>query len=187
MEIEKNKEKIKLQFDIIKRTDGYISTTNNKAALLLAVNGATATILSNKVGYFVGLFYENCLYMVIFFLLLFLISISIFIFMSVLLSLKSITPNMRDVKEKWDSTDSNVSFVYISSNNDGKDYYKKYLMESEDGLLLDMCEQSFILSCIAKQKFLFFNSAVSWIKRAYACIIVLVIFKFVDYVNGVLL
>lgn len=94
---------------------------------------------------------------------------------------------MRGVKEKWDSTDSNVSFVYISSNNDGKNYYKKYLMESEDGLLLDMCEQSFILSCIAKQKFLFFSSAVSWIKRAYACIIVLVIFKFVDYVNGALL
>lgn len=185
MEIEKNKEKIKLQFDIIKRTDGYISTTNNKAALLLAVNGATATILSNKVGYFAGLFHENCLYMVIFILLLFMISI--FIFMSVLLSLKSIIPNMRGVKEKWDSTDSNVSFVYISSNNDGKNYYKKYLMESEDGLLLDMCEQSFILSCIAKQKFLFFSSAVSWIKRAYACIIVLVIFKFVDYVNGALL
>lgn len=67
MDIEKNKEKIKLQFDIIKRTDGYIATTNNKAALLLAVNGATATIISNKVDAFAGLFQKNGLYTIVFF------------------------------------------------------------------------------------------------------------------------
>ncbi|EAP5002193.1 hypothetical protein K2480_003873 [Salmonella enterica] len=185
MDIEKNKEKIKLQFDIIKRTDGYIATTNNKAALLLAVNGATATIISNKVDAFAGLFQKNGLYTIVFFLLLFMIAV--FIFMSVLRSLGSIMPNMNGRKGKGDSTESNVSFVYISSNNNGKEYYKKYLGESEDGLLLDMCEQSFILAYIAKQKFLCFSSAVSWIKRAYICIILLVIFKFIDYVNGVLL
>ncbi|EDZ8230216.1 hypothetical protein GQT24_002964, partial [Salmonella enterica] len=179
------KEKIKLQFDIIKRTDGYIATTNNKAALLLAVNGATATIISNKVDAFAGLFQKNGLYTIVFFLLLFMIAV--FIFMSVLRSLGSIMPNMNGRKGKGDSTESNVSFVYISSNNNGKEYYKKYLGESEDGLLLDMCEQSFILAYIAKQKFLCFSSAVSWIKRAYICIILLVIFKFIDYVNGVLL
>lgn len=113
--------------------------------------------------------------------------IAVFIFMSVLRSLGSIMPNMNGRKGKGDSTESNVSFVYISSNNNGKEYYKKYLDESEDGLLLDMCEQSFILAYIAKQKFLCFSSAVSWIKRAYICIILLVIFKFIDYVNGVLL
>uniref|UniRef100_UPI001F4253A7 hypothetical protein n=1 Tax=Enterobacter quasiroggenkampii TaxID=2497436 RepID=UPI001F4253A7 len=150
-----------------------------------AVNGATATIISNRVGDFVDLFQKDGLYTVIFFLLLFMIST--FIFMSILRSLESIMPNMSDRKDKGNTTDSNISFVYISSNNDGKEYYNKYLIESEDGLLLDMCEQSFILAHIAKKKFLFFSSAVSWIKRAYACIILLIIFKFIDFTNGALL
>lgn len=183
MDIEENKEKIKLQFDIIKRTDGYIATTNNKAALLLAVNGATATIISNKIGECVGLFKGNGLYSVILFLLLFMISI--FIFMSVLRSLGSIMPNMNG--GKGDSNNSNVSFVYISNYNDGKEYYRKYLAEPEQNLLQDMCEQSFILAYMAKQKFLCFSLAVKWIKRAYVCIALLVIFKYIDYVNGVLL
>lgn len=185
MDIEKYKEKIKLQFDIIKRTDGYIATTNNKAALLLAVNGATATIISNKIGEFTGLFKGDGLYTLILFLLLFMIFV--FIFMSVLRSLESIMPNMSGRKGKGDSTDSNVSFVFISSNDDGKEYYKKYLAESEESLLQDMCEQSFILAYIAKQKFVCFSLAVSWIKRAYMCILLLVIFKYIDYANGVLL
>ncbi|MDF3623097.1 hypothetical protein P3S62_22970, partial [Enterobacter hormaechei] len=62
MDIQENKEKIKLQFDIIKRTDGYISTTNNKAALLLAAGGASLTIFSNKIGSFKGMFLGSNLY-----------------------------------------------------------------------------------------------------------------------------
>lgn len=185
MDIEQNKEKIKLQFDIIKRTDGYIATTNNKAALLLAVNGATATIISNKAGGLIGLFNHSKLYALVFCILFFMVAL--FISLSFFCSLKSIIPNMSFRKGKNDAMESNVSFVYIANLNGGQEYFDKYINESESKLLLDMCHQSFILSYIAKQKFTHFSFAVNWIKRAYVCLLIMVILKFIDYANGVLL
>lgn len=185
MDIEKNKEKIKLQFDIIKRTDSYIATTNNKAALLLAVNGATATIISNKAGGFIGLFGHSKLYSLVMCILFFLIAF--FISLSFFCSLKSIIPNMSVRKGKNDAKDSNVSFVYIANLDGGQKYFDRYSCENEDDLLLDMCQQSFILSYIAKEKFIHFSTAVSWIKRAYVCLTILVALKFINYANGVLL
>jgi len=183
MDIEKNKERIKLQFDVIKRTDGYISTTNNKAALLLAANGALATIFTNKISEFSNLFGKSDAYSLVFFVFIFLISSSILL--SISYSLKSIVPDMRTSTLEDANALSNISFVYISRNSDYKEYYNKFKSVSEDEILIDMCAQSYILSNIAKVKFNHFSSAVGWSKFAFVVIIILVILKFIDYINGV--
>ncbi|QMR74807.1 Pycsar system effector family protein [Enterobacter sp. RHBSTW-00175] len=185
MDIQENKEKIKLQFDIIKRTDGYISTTNNKAALLLAASGASLTIFSNKIGSFKGLFLGSNLYNLFFCVMVFLIGF--FIVLSVVYSLRSIIPKMKSVNKVHEASGSLVSFVFIGNLNDVNEYFSKYNDEDDEGLLRDMCAQSYILAGIAKEKFLLFSDAVRYLKYAYFCMICLCFSKFVDFANGVLL
>lgn len=185
MDIQENKEKIKLQFDIIKRTDGYISTTNNKAALLLAASAATLTVSSNKIESFKGLFLNNSYYNLFFCVMVFLIAL--FVALSVIYSLRSIVPKMKAINKVNEVSDSLVSFVFIESESNHDEYFKKYNDESDEGLLRDMCAQSYILAGIAKEKFLLFSNAVRCLKRAYFCIAFLCLLKFVDFANGVLL
>lgn len=185
MDIQENKEKIKLQFDIIKRTDGYISTTNNKAALLLTASGASLTIFSNKIDNFKNLFLANDLYNLFFCVMIFLTAF--FIVVSVYYSLRSIVPKMKAINKIQEANNSLVSFVFIGGFSDPNEYFRQYNDEDDEGLLRDMCAQSYILSGIAKEKFLLFSNAVKYLKYAYICIICLCITKFVDFANGVLL
>lgn len=185
MDIQENKEKIKLQFDIIKRTDSYIATTNNKAALLLAASAASLTAFSNKIEEFKGLFINNNFYNLFFCIMIFLIAF--FIVFSVIYSLRSIIPKMKAVNKIQEVSDSLVSFVFIGDISDPNEYFRKYNGEGEEGLLRDMCAQSYILSGIAKEKFLLFSNAVRYLKYAYFCMACLCVLKFVDFANGVLL
>jgi len=185
MDIQENKEKIKLQFDIIKRTDGYIATTNNKAALLLAASAASLTVISNKIEGFKGLFQNNSHYNLFFCIMVFLISS--FIALSVIYSLRSIVPKMKAINKSNEVSDSLVSFVFIESESDHNEYFRKYNSEGDEGLLRDMCTQSYILAGIAKEKFLLFSKAVRYLKCAYFCMSFLCLLKFVDFANGVLL
>ncbi|EOC1567177.1 hypothetical protein ACI1AR_002559 [Cronobacter dublinensis] len=185
MDIQENKEKIKLQFDIIKRTDGYISTTNNKAALLLAASGASITIFSNKIRSFKGLFLGSDVYNLFFCMMVFLIGF--FIVLSVIYSLRSIIPKMKTENKTQVISGSLVSFVFIGDISDVNEYFRKYNDENDEGLLRDMCAQSYILAGIAKEKFSLFSDAVRYFKYAYFCMIFLCISKFVDFANGVLL
>ncbi len=185
MDIQENKEKIKLQFDIIKRTDGYISTTNNKAALLLAASGASLTIFSNKIESFKGLYLGSDEYNLFFCVMVFLIGF--FIVLSVIYSLRSIIPKMKAVNKAQEVSGSLVSFVFIGNISDVNEYFRKYNDEDDEGLLRDMCAQSYILAGIAKEKFSLFSDAVRYLKYAYFCMICLCVSKFVDFANGVLL
>lgn len=190
MEIADYKEKIKLQFDIIKRTDSYISTTNNKAALLLAANAASITIIANKIDCFFFLFNKNMLYTLAFSLSI--LIISSLVFLSIINSLRSILPTMHipfsKKKELITNTNqsSNISFVYIAKITNPELYFQNYKDVNENTLLKDMCTQSLELSIIAQYKFSLFISAVNNLKNAYFIIFLMVLLKTIDYINGVL-
>lgn len=142
------KDKIDFLFDIIKRYDHYIATTNFKVGLMMSfvsaiILGLTIRVFSNDIG---GK-ELSCFY---FFSVLFSIITIILSFFAAINLLRVIFPNTKN----HNGTRSLIFFGDVSTYENGIEGYTRDLKKaSSENLLEDLSRQTFIVAEIVNEKF----------------------------------
>ena len=147
-EVEDFKDKSTFLFDVIKRYDHYIATTNFKVGLLMSFVGAVVLGLSVRI-VLLGSPQSSCDY--------FYYCAVGFSVLTVLLSLAAAINLLRAVfpnKKTDKSYSSLVFFGDVLAIEDGADGYAKKIEEATpEELLKDLSKQAFIVAEIVNEKF----------------------------------
>ncbi|PLX98334.1 MAG: hypothetical protein C0623_13540 [Desulfuromonas sp.] len=155
-------DKIAWQWDIIKRNDSYINSTNTKAALLLTFSVASISALAYncpKIWLVCGATLYKIVACIVFSVTFFLLA------SSARLAFNAIFPNTTPGNK------SLISFVHIAKKESNPDsYYDEFSSVTKDELLRDLCHQSVVLSSIASGKFKLLSRSILWVKSALVAI-----------------
>jgi len=148
------KEKIDFLFDIIKRYDHYIATTNFKVGLMMSFVSAIIIGLSVQV---ISIGSKSCQHKILYYTTIILCLLTIFFaLISVFKLLKVIFPNTKTYIAKT----SLIFYGDVAQINGGCHGFKKSIdsMTTQE-FLKDLSEQTFILACITDEKFRFIKTA----------------------------
>ncbi len=151
-------DKIKFLWDVIKRYDAYIGTTNYKVSLLLAFCTSMLIGIIFKTKDIAGKF--DCS----------ILSHIVYILSAIILvaSLKSIYHLLKTVFPQTSSHPTEKSLVFFGdvakTENKGFDYHKSILILTEEQIVKDLSFQVYELSLITSYKFNEIKEAVNTIK-----------------------
>lgn len=148
------KEKIDFLFDIIKRYDHYIATTNFKVGLMMSFVSAIIIGLSVQV---ISIGSKLCQHKLLYYTTIIFCLLTIFFaLVSVFRLLKVIFPNTKTYIAKT----SLIFYGDVAQINGGCHGFKKSIDSmSTQEFLKDLSEQTFILACITDEKFRFIKAA----------------------------
>ncbi|PJX26739.1 hypothetical protein CAP50_02935 [Psychrobacter sp. L7] len=155
------KEKIDFLFDIMKRYDHYIATTNFKVGLMMSFVSAIIIGLSVQV---ISVGSESCPHKTLYYITIISCLLTIlFALLSVFRLLKVIFPNTTTYIAKT----SLIFYSDVAQISGGCDGFKKSIDSmSTQEFLKDLSEQTFILACITDEKFRFIKVAARLIMYA---------------------
>lgn len=148
------KEKIDFLFDIIKRYDHYIATTNFKVGLMMSFVSAIIVGLSVQV---ISIGSKSCQHKILYYATIISCLLTIFFaLISVFKLLKVIFPNTKTYIAKT----SLIFYGDVAQINGGCHGFKKSIdsMTTQE-FLKDLSEQTYILACITDEKFRFIKTA----------------------------
>ena len=166
-----NKSKVSLIFDIIKRYDSYIISTNAKASLVIAFNSLILGSILFKSNDIISLYCSSGAKI---FIGIIIICISISSLLSLGFVFKVVYPFLG---EKIPDTSQHNSIVYFGSVSklNSTEYYERFELCNDDTLLKDLTEQANILSKGLDSKMLKLRYSIRSIMAGLVCIFILLI------------
>lgn len=148
-------DKLSFLFDVMKRYDHYIATTNFKIGLMLSFIGAIVLGLTIRV-MSLDLIQDKC--MSLYYLVALLSSLTIILSLTAAINLlRAVFPNTTTTRDKK----SLIFYGDVAGCTNGADGYKEKIVESTSDILIeDLSAQTFVLAEIVSEKFRLLKLAV---------------------------